>query len=78
MIDVGKDGILTNNVINLPELNDVCFLESLHREEVPRFFTLAKHHTTKGTGTKRSCKLVFRQVYLAFRGHVFYLSILFK
>ena len=32
MIDVGEDGVLTNNVINLSELDDIGLLQTFHCE----------------------------------------------
>ena len=47
MIDVGKDGVLGDDVIDLAQLDDVRLLKTLHREELARALVLRQHHATK-------------------------------
>jgi hypothetical protein len=47
VVDVCKDGVLGYNVIHLAQLNDVCLLQPLHREELSVLFVFGQKHSTE-------------------------------
>ena len=47
MINVGKDGVLRDNVIDLAELDDVRLLQALHGEELTSSLVSRQHHSTE-------------------------------
>ena len=51
MIDVGKDGVLGDDVIDLAQLDDVRLLQALHGEELTSSLVSRQHHSAE-----RACK----------------------
>ena len=47
MVDIGKDSVFRDNVIDLSQFDDVCLLKSLHGKELSSLFVLGKHHTAE-------------------------------
>jgi hypothetical protein len=49
VVDLRENVVLTDHVVDLTQLNDVRFLESLHREVLACLLVLRKQHSAKGT-----------------------------
>lgn len=47
MIDVGQNSILRNNMVHLPQLDDVGLLKSLHSGELARLLVLGQHDSSE-------------------------------
>ena len=48
MINVGEDGVLGDDVIDLAQLDDVRLLQPLHRVELARALVPRQHHSAEG------------------------------
>lgn len=52
MINVGKNGILTNYMIGLFISDDVRFFQPFHGVELAGLFVLAEHHSAEGASSQ--------------------------
>ena len=51
VVDVRKNSVLGDNMINLSKLDDISLLQSLHSEVLARFFVFTEHNSTETTGS---------------------------
>ena len=49
VVNVGQDSVFGNDMIDLSQLNDICFLESLHCIKLSALFVLRENDSSKGT-----------------------------
>jgi len=49
VVDVGENGVLRDNVVNLPELDDIGLLQTFHGEVLSSLLVLGEQYTTKRT-----------------------------
>ena len=52
MINVSKNCVLGDNVVDLSKLDDICLLQTLHCEVLLRLTVLREQHSSKRTWTK--------------------------
>ena len=62
MVDISKNGVLGNNVINLSELNDVCLLQPLHGVVLARLLIFAQHHPSERACSEGGRKFIIAEV----------------
>ena len=49
MLDVCKNGVFGDDVIDLSQLDNICLLQTFHCEILSSLFLFGENHTTEGT-----------------------------
>ena len=53
VVNVGQDGVLRDNVIDLSQFNDVSLLQTLHGKVVACLLVFGEHYSSKRAYSKR-------------------------